>query len=109
MIEVESVALDGYFAPGTKIDIMKIDAEGAEPHIFAGASRLLEENKHMQMIIEFAPRLLRLGGSSAEEFYDSLRALRFRIYRIERDATLVESQLSELMEGAGHHDVVLRR
>jgi FkbM family methyltransferase len=109
VIEVEAVALDSYFAHGSKVDFIKIDAEGAEPHILAGADRLLAENKDVQIMTEFAPQLLRRGGSSAEEFYDSIRALGFRTYRIERDATLLESQLSELMQGAGHHDVVLRR
>ena len=109
LMEVDAVALDSHFAPGSKVHIMKIDAEGAEPHIIAGANRLLEENRDMQIILEFAPRLLRLGGSSAEEFYDTIRTLGFRIFRIEQDASLQESGPSELMEGAGHHDVVLRR
>jgi FkbM family methyltransferase len=109
MIEVEAVALDSYFAPGIRIDLMKIDAEGAEPHILAGAGRLLEENKHMQIILEFSPRLLRLGGSSPETFYDGIRAWGFRIFRIEPDLRLLESELSQLMQDAGHHDVLLRR
>jgi FkbM family methyltransferase len=108
-IEVEAIALDSYFAEGGKIDFIKIDAEGAEPHVLAGAGRLLSENKDVQIMLEFAPRSLQRGGSSAEEFYGSIRALGFRVFRIEHDSSLVESELSELVHGPPHHDVLLRR
>jgi FkbM family methyltransferase len=109
LIEVEAVALDSYFAQGSKVDFIKIDAEGAEPHILAGANRLLAENKDVQIMTEFAPQVLQRGGSSAEEFYASIRALGFRVLRIEQDSSLVESELSGLMQGPHHHDVLLRR
>jgi FkbM family methyltransferase len=109
VIEVEAVALDSYFAQGSEVDFIKIDAEGAEPHILAGANRLLAENKDVQIMTEFAPQLLQRGGSSAEEFYASIRALGFRVLRIEQDSRLVESDLSELVRGPPHHDVLLRR
>ena len=109
LIEVEAVALDSYFAQGSKVDFIKIDAEGAEPHILAGANRLLAENKDVQIMTEFAPQVLQRGGSSAEEFYASIRALGFRVLRIEQDPSLVELELSELMQGPHHHDVLLRR
>jgi FkbM family methyltransferase len=109
VIEVEAVALDSYFAQGSKVDFIKIDAEGAEPHILAGADRLLAENKDVQIMTEFAPQLLQRGGSSAEEFYASIRALGYRVLRIEEDSSLVESDLPELVRGPPHHDVLLRR
>ena len=109
LIELEAVALDSYFAQGSKVDFIKIDAEGAEPHILAGANRLLAENKDVQIMTEFAPQVLQRGGSSAEEFYANIRALGFRVLRIEQDSSLVESELSGLMQGPHHHDVLLRR
>jgi FkbM family methyltransferase len=109
VIEVEAVTLDSSFAQGSKVDFIKIDAEGAEPHILAGANRLLAENKDVQIMTEFAPQLLQRGGSSAEEFYASIRALGFRLLRIEEDSSLVESDLSGLTQGPHHHDVILRR
>jgi FkbM family methyltransferase len=109
VIEVEAVTLDSSFAQGSKVDFIKIDAEGAEPHILAGANRLLAENKDVQIMTEFAPQLLLRGGSSAEEFYASIRALGFRVLRIEEDSSLVESDLSGLTQGPHHHDVILRR
>jgi len=108
-IEVEAICLDSYFAEGGKIDFIKIDAEGAEPHVLAGAGRLLSENKDVQIMLEFAPRSLQRGGSSAEKFYGSIRALGFRVFRIEHDSSLIESELSELVDGPPHHDVLLRR
>jgi hypothetical protein len=108
-IEVEAVTLDSYFVEGSRIDFIKIDAEGGEPHILAGAARLLSENGDLQIMLEFAPGSLQRGGSSAEAFYASVRDLGFRVFRIEHDSSLVESKLSDLVGGPAHYDVLLRR
>lgn len=109
LIEVEAIALDSYFAQGSKVDFIKIDAEGAEAHILAGARRLLMENKNIQIMTEFSPRLLAFAGSSAEQFYDDICALGFQVFRIEHDSSLIHSALSDLLQDPSHYDVVIRR
>jgi FkbM family methyltransferase len=49
---VKVTTLDSFFKKGTKIDIMKIDAENAEALILKGAERLLKENPNMIMTVE---------------------------------------------------------
>jgi FkbM family methyltransferase len=109
LIEVEAVTLDSYFAGGSKVDLLKIDAEGAEPHILAGAERLLTENKEVQIIMEFAPRLFERSGYSAHKLCADIQALGFQAFRIKDDSSLHEWNLSDLGNCGDHHDLILRR
>ena len=38
------VALDDYFKPGQRIDLLKLDIQGYELHALQGASRVLADN-----------------------------------------------------------------
>ena len=53
-IQVESVTLDRSF-PYEHIDLMKLDAEGAESKVLAGAKRLIKERRIGQIIMEWNP------------------------------------------------------
>jgi FkbM family methyltransferase len=52
-LTVRATSLDAHFPQGTHVDFIKIDAEGAEPQIIAGARRLLEENPHARILMEY--------------------------------------------------------
>ena len=55
-IVVDCTTLDDALAGrGLRIDLIKIDAEGAEPEVIAGAERLLDEQRGMQIIMEYTP------------------------------------------------------
>lgn len=49
---VRATSLDDYFASGTPIDLVKIDAEGAAPAVLAGMARILRQARPI-IIIEF--------------------------------------------------------
>jgi FkbM family methyltransferase len=55
-VKVHAVALDDYFAdkPG-KIDLLKVDVEGAEPAVFEGARRTLAQNRGIKILCEWSP------------------------------------------------------
>lgn len=56
------VSLDEIFPPGRRVDLIKIDVEGAELDVLDGASRLLNENPDAGLIVECGPaHLLRVG------------------------------------------------
>lgn len=52
-VEVPVVTLDEIIPSGTRVDLLKIDAEGAELQVLAGAHRLLRENPQAAVIAEF--------------------------------------------------------
>jgi FkbM family methyltransferase len=51
-MEVPAKALDDYFPPGSRLNLVKIDVEGAEAQVLAGMRRLLREARPVA-IIEF--------------------------------------------------------
>jgi FkbM family methyltransferase len=55
-VKVHAVSLDDYFAdkPG-KIDLLKVDVEGAEPAVFEGARRTLAKNRDIKILCEWSP------------------------------------------------------
>ncbi len=58
----EVVALDDYFAPGERVDFIKIDIQGAEVLAFRGMKRVLLDNPQAAILCEFCPELLVLAG-----------------------------------------------
>lgn len=55
-VKVHAVSLDDYFAdkPG-KINLIKVDVEGAEPAVFEGAGRTLAKNRDIKILCEWSP------------------------------------------------------
>ncbi len=88
-VEVEVARLDDALSGELRLDFVKIDAEGSEPAILAGARRVLEANRHLQIVMEFAPAFYG-GGEKARAVLASLRADGFEIATIETDGRIVE-------------------
>lgn len=107
-LQVDAVSLDDFLPPGSRVDFIKIDAEGAEPFILKGATRLLSENRHLQIMMEFSASILAQSYGSVGAFCRDINALGFTIWRITHDSSLVESSLEDL-ESAAHCDVILKR
>ncbi len=51
-IRARAVSLDGYFPPGSRLDLVKMDIEGAEVEAVAGMRRLLAEARPL-LVLEF--------------------------------------------------------
>lgn len=73
-IDVEAVALDEYFADHAgRLDLVKIDVQGAETGVFAGMRRLVAEHRVARVLSEFWPRGLKVAGGDAAGFLDERR------------------------------------
>ncbi len=83
-VDIELIKLDSFFGSRIpKINVIKMDVQGAEALVFKGASRTLKSNKRLKVFTEFWPRALRQSGSSAKEYSDVLVKNRFKIYEID--------------------------
>jgi FkbM family methyltransferase len=51
-LEIRGVSLDEYFAPGSRLDLVKMDIEGAEVHAVPGMARVLREARPT-IVLEF--------------------------------------------------------
>lgn len=68
-IDIETITLDDFFkGKEEKIDVIKIDVEGAEMLALLGMDRILKENKNIKMFVEFFPLLIEKMRSFPKEF-----------------------------------------
>ena len=59
--------------------MLKLDVEGAEAAVLAGASRTLAQSRPL-LLVEVFDDALRAQGSSARELVERLRALGYELY-----------------------------
>lgn len=71
-VPVPVVALDEYFAPDVRIGVLKIDVEGAERGLFAGARRILTEQSPL-LVFECENRHQESG--TVQDVFRQLEAL----------------------------------
>jgi FkbM family methyltransferase len=82
-IEVLTTSLDETLGTQEAVDVVKIDAEGAEPLILRGMKKVIERNPRIRILLEFAPIHLRRAGCNPSEFLDEIASLGFMIRRID--------------------------
>jgi len=107
-IEVSSIRLDDQFPPGSKVDLIHADVEGAEPHVVRGARRLIGDNPDIALLLEYSPIMLAGSGISVREFNDELQQLGFRPYQLKAGGQVALTTF-EALETGGHCDILLRR
>lgn len=106
--EVDTVTLDDMFS-GKRVDVVKIDAEGAESRILKGMKGVVRDNPGMVIIIEFAGQHLKRAGVDPCDFIREIKGLGLSIKRVDDytgDITPISEK--ELIEIPGSN-VVLRR
>lgn len=108
-IEVESITLDNYLNGDMgKIDLIKVDVQGAEGGVVQGMQSLLSKNK-VKLITEFWPFGLKKFGISAKEYIELLFAHGFKLYEIKTKSQAVNlidsTKLLELYKADNREDV----
>jgi FkbM family methyltransferase len=62
-VSVDVIALDDYFRPGHRVDLIKLDVQGYELHALRGANRVLHDNPAIKLIVELWPYGLRQAAT----------------------------------------------
>jgi FkbM family methyltransferase len=76
-ILVHVITLDECFAPGSRVDFVKMDVEGAEPRVWRGMRRVLRENEDIEVILEWSSSHFRRSGEDPSAFMGEIRAAGF--------------------------------
>jgi FkbM family methyltransferase len=99
-LPIQMVALDDYFEPSERVDLIKIDIQGYELHALRGAKRVLRENQQIKLLLEFWPYGLKQAGDRWEELIEMLKGLCMDLVLVRRyglipfDARDVRSDIS---------------
>lgn len=89
------------------VDLIRLDAEGSEPFILAGAAGLLQAHPDLAICMEWS--LVQMGSrTSVPDFIDWLASLGFRFWRIGPPIGLTPVTRDELLL-LDHCDVVASR
>ncbi len=113
-IEVDVSTLDGILAKtlgDRPVDLLKIDTEGAEGLVLAGASRTLD-TPGLEILLEFWPEGIARFGGDPRALLGELLERDFEIFSLERDGStppLTADQALELPDGQDQIDLYLRR
>ncbi len=98
-VDVSATMLDTVFAEDPRVDVIKLDIQGAEWLAFAGLTRTLQNNPNVRIITEFWPEGLTQCGGDPRVFLTRWRDLGFDIQEIDdQRQRLVTSSDEELLE-----------
>jgi len=89
VIKVRTVCLDNFLKETPKVPtIIKLDAEGHEPHILKGMKKILIASENIKLIIEFNPKCLRSGGYKPAGLLEDIFQYGFDTYVIDDNKRL---------------------
>lgn len=98
-VSIEAVTLDDFFKDKEKrVDVIKMDVEGAEMLVLEGMSEILKRNDNLTIFTEFSPTMLRRVGSSPEEYLKQFIGYSFELFHInEKEEKLDPVDLDKAM------------
>jgi FkbM family methyltransferase len=99
-LPVDVVALDEFFSVTDRIDLIKMDIQGAEGLALAGMNRILRDNSQLTILMEFWPTGLTQAGFVPGQLLTDLQAMGFALELIdERKGRLVKIEhVSEFVD-----------
>lgn len=106
-VDVELVPLDHAMRDIAAVDVIKIDAEGHEPAIIAGAQEILGRSRDVKIVMEFVPPIMEAG--EARSMLSTLRNAGFDIYRIEHDFSFILQSDDDALMAIPFSDLLLVR
>jgi FkbM family methyltransferase len=87
-VPIEMVALDDYFKPGERVDLIKMDIQGYELHALRGANRVLEDNPDIKLLVEFWPYGLKQAGANWVDLIAALERKGMVIRQVSSDGLI---------------------
>jgi FkbM family methyltransferase len=96
---VQATTVDDAVAHWPGVDLIKIDAEGAEPAIWAGMAATIEANPQLTVFLELTPA----AYADPEGFLRSIEACGFPLRYVDAEGTARPASRDELLTADGGH------
>lgn len=113
VFKVEVKPLDVLLPPDLTVDLMKIDVEGHEWSVLAGARKVIERSPNIRIIMEWAPAQMKDAGYNASAMSDLFEALGLAVYLQRPGFTLAQPTGTPLtrseLASLGYENLVLQR
>jgi len=106
VLEVRAVRLDEMLVDVPKVDVIKIDVEGAELQVVTGLANTLQANRDVTVMFEWSPGQLEMVGNSPAALLELMRDHGFNFRLMERGLSSIGD--TELLE-THYGNVVARR
>jgi FkbM family methyltransferase len=104
-VTITTTTLDEAVGPGARVDLIKIDAEGAELDVLEGARHVLKDNPDAALIVELGTSHLNRAGTILEEWLGAFSALGLRPFVIDEVSGILSA--TDVAALAGVHSVNL--
>jgi len=98
-VNVPAIAIDDYMKPGERVDVIKMDIQGAEMSALLGARRVLIESSRIELLLEYWPFGLTRAAVEPKQFVRFLVDLGFDIEIIGHGS----KRLQEIGSGPGDY------
>ena len=96
-VQVQTVRLDDVVEPALRVNLLKIDAEGAELAVLAGAAATVRNSPDIALIVEFGPSHLLATGQDAAAWLAAFEAFGLEYRAIDAvTGALARRSLAEL-------------
>ena len=96
-VAIDIIALDDYFRPGQRVDLIKMDVQGYELHALRGGNRVLADNPTAKLLLEFWPYGLKQAGANWTELVATLQSKNMAVYQVTKHG-LVPFRFDSLSE-----------
>jgi FkbM family methyltransferase len=89
----------------SRIDLVKMDVEGAEPRVFSGMTEIIANNPGLRIMVEYSPYLYDDAKHFTEFLFRNFEV--HRIKDVDNMITLVETDIPDLLAISDHTDLYL--
>lgn len=89
---------------GLAVDVIKMDVQGYEPFVMAGATQTINHSRDLKIMTEFWPYGLEQSGSSAPRYFDDVIKLGFNAAVLDSKAVIPINSWPELQQRISNLD-----
>jgi len=98
-IDVETISIDDFLSNNRRVNVVKMDIEGAELLALRGMLETLKANKRIVIFSEFSPSAMNMVGGDYREFLEILKRLGFEVYDLnENKKTLKKVSIEDVLK-----------